>query len=373
MDQERLAFVALHFIPGLGDILIKQLVSYCGSALAVFQLPVSRLTRIPGIGPALASTIHSNKPFFEAEKVLREAERQDATLLFFHDKLYPQRLKLLDDAPSLIYWKGNVNLNAVRIIALVGTREATSYGKEMVQSLIEEVKGFQPLIVSGLAYGIDIEAHKCALRAGLSTVGVLGSGLDVIYPGVHHDVAKKMMQAGGLMTEHPFGTKPDPHHFPARNRMIAGLCDALVVVEAADTGGALITASIADSYNKDVFAIPGRATDPMSEGCNRLIKTNKAHLITSGKDIAYIMNWDMPDPAGAQQLSLPLDIMDEAEKRIVNLLAGRDKPIQIDDLCLMLETNQGSIASILLSLELKNIVSSFPGKQYGLRRRTLQG
>ena len=362
MDQERISFVALHFIPGIGDILVKQLVSYCGSAEQVFKQSRGRLLKIPGIGEITAEAIHQGRAFDHAEKEFRKAEREETEILLFTDKAYPKRLKSIDDAPSILYVKGNINLNHPKTIAIVGTRQATSYGKAQVERLIEELIPHAPLIISGLAYGIDIHAHKQALKQGLNTVGVLGSGLDVIYPAAHKDIAKSMTNHGGLVTENQFGTQPDAHNFPARNRIIAGLCDALIVVEAAAKGGALITAEIANSYNKDVFAIPGNIGHTFSEGCNKLIKINKASLLMSVKDLEYILNWNVGVEKSGPQLSLDLPSLEPDELTVMKVLQEKNAPIMIDELSEKTDMGQGMLASLLLTLEFKNMVISLPGK-----------
>jgi DNA processing protein len=370
MDQERLSFLALHFIPGVGDQLVKQLVGYCGSAEEVFKKPKGKLMNIPGIGEVTADAIQKGKSLAYAEKEFRRAEKEEAELLFFYDKKYPERLKAIDDAPSLLYWKGNINLNHSKTVGIVGTRQATEYGKETVEKILEDLIPFQPLVVSGLAYGIDIQAHKQALKKNLNTIGVLGSGLDVIYPAAHKETARKMTSQGGLLTENHFGAKPDAHNFPARNRIIAGLCDVLIVVEAAETGGALITADIANSYNKDVFAIPGSIGQTYSEGCNKLIKTNRAHLFTSVKDLEYIMNWKIESSAADTRLETPAiwSDLNEEEKNVLSIMRQKATPIQIDELSWKTDMPQGALASLLLNLEFKNLVQSMPGKLFKLAR-----
>ena len=368
MDQERMYFLALHFVPGVGNFLVKQLVSYCGSAENVFKQSKARLLKIPGIGEVTAESIHNGKTLAQAETVSRKAEREDTAMLFYTDKAYPNRLKNIEDAPTLLYVKGNINLNASKALAIVGTRLATPYGKEQVEKLMEDLKPHGVLVISGLAYGIDIHAHKQALKFGLPTVGVLGSGMDVIYPAAHKDTARKMTNQGGLITENHFGTKPDAHNFPARNRIIAGMCDALIVVEAAEKGGALITAEIANSYNKDVFAIPGNLGLTFSEGCNKLIKINKANLLMSVKDIEYIMNWNPGLKANEPQLSLELQLFDPGEQTVLKVLQDNIRPMMIDELSLMTGIGHGLLSSLLLSLEFKNMVTSLPGKVYKLGR-----
>jgi DNA processing protein len=371
MDQEKLAFVALHATPGIGDYLLKQLIAYCGSADQVFKQSRTRLLKIPNVGEKTVEAILAKQYFHQAERELKKAEKETVTLLTFTDAAYPQRLKEINDAPALLYVKGTTNLNHAKVVAIVGTRQATDYGKAQVEQLLIGLKPYQPIILSGLAYGIDIAAHKQALKQGLPTVAVLGSGLDVIYPAAHKETARKLVAEGGaLVSENPFGTQPDAHNFPARNRIIAGLCDALIVVEAALKGGALITADIANSYQKDVFAVPGNVDATFSEGCNHLIKTNKAHLLQSVKDVEYIMNWSTSSPASPktepEQLSLSLS--DPTEIAIVDALRGRDT-ISIDDLTQKTGLAPGTLAAGLLSLEMQNKLVTLPGKHYRLKSR----
>ena len=372
MDSERLAFLALHLVPGIGDHLIKQLVSYCGSAAGVFNTPKGRLLKIPGIGTVTAQSIKTQDTLHAAEREFRRAEKEDVDILIYTDKKFPSRLRAIEDSPAVLYVKGNTNLNPEKIVAIVGTRQATSYGKEMVEQIVKGLVPHQPLIVSGLAYGIDIAAHKQALKRSLPTVGVLGSGMDVIYPAAHSDTAHKMVNQGGLVTENPFGTKPDAHNFPARNRIIAGLCDALIIVEAAEKGGALITAEIANSYNKDVFAVPGNIGMTYSEGCNKLIKINKAHLLASVKDVEYIMNWSgATDSKTGKTLPLLFDStpLEPEERNVVERLREKNGPVMIDELSFQCSIPPGILASVLLTLEFKGFVLVLPGKQYKLARR----
>ncbi len=365
MDQERLSFLSLHFIPGIGDFLVKQLVSYCGSAEQVFKTPKGKLLKIPGVGQVSAEAIKNGKTFHDAEREFRKAEKEETEILFFTDKKYPQRLKSIEDAPSLLYYKGNQSLNPIKSVGIVGTRQATEYGKEMVDKICRDLVPYQPLIISGLAYGIDISAHKHALSYGLATIGVMGSGMDVIYPAAHKETSRKMIHQGGLLTENHFGTKPDAHNFPARNRIIAGLCDALIVVEAAEKGGALITADIANSYNKDVFAVPGNIGSQYSEGCNKLIKTNRANLFHSVKDLEYIMNWSSDAP----NLSPTLDLssFEPDEQTVIQILKSKNSPMMVDELSIRSAMNPSKLASLLLTLEFKNVVKSLPGKQFALK------
>jgi DNA processing protein len=366
VDEERLALMALHFVPGIGNYLFRQLISYCGGADRVFKTPKGKLLKIPGIGAVTAESIRSGNTFHEATREFRRAEKDHVEIIFFIDKRYPSRLKVIEDSPSLLYIKGNVNLNHPRTIGIVGTRQATSYGKEMVEKTVAELIPHQAQIVSGLAYGIDIHAHKQALKHELSTVGILGSGIDVIYPASHQETARKMLESGGLVTENHFGAAPDAHNFPSRNRIIAGLCDALIIMEAAEKGGALITAEIANSYNKDVFAVPGNIGSSFSQGCNKLIKINKAHLFTSVRDLEYIMNWNSPP-----QHALPPDLSSfpADERKVIELLMIRQAPVMIDELSFQTGVPLNLLASVLLNLEFSGILLSLPGKQYKLARR----
>jgi DNA processing protein len=363
MDQNRLSLLALHFIPGVGDHLIRQLVSYCGSAEKVFKTPKGKLLKIPGIGEITAQAIQQGKPFAAAERDFKKAEKENVDLIFFTDKTYPSRLKQVNDAPSLLYVKGKIDFENPKTVGIVGTRKATNYGKECVEELVKNLVSHKPLIVSGLAYGIDIHAHKHAIKNDLPTIGVMGSGMDVIYPGAHKDTAKKMMENGGLVTEHSFGTQPDAHNFPARNRIVAALSDAVVIVEAAEKGGALITADIANSYNKDVFAFPGNIGQSHSAGCNNLIKANKAHLITAAKDLEYIMNWDSAVKPEKKEHFL-LENYEPNEQVVLKILLDNNKQMMIDDISWRANIGISQLASILLGLEFKGVIASLPGKIY---------
>jgi len=366
MTEDRLSFLALHFIPGVGDQLLKQLVSYCGTAEQVFKTPKGKLLKIPGIGPVTAESIRAGSTFHMAEKEIKKAEKEETEILFYTDKKYPGRLKSIEDAPSLLYCKGNANLNHTKSVAIVGTRQATEYGKEIVSKIIEELKPHGAIIVSGLAYGIDIQAHKQALKNNLPTLAVMGSGMDIIYPAIHKDTAKKIVSQGALLTENHFGVKPDAHHFPARNRIIAGLCDALIVVEAAEKGGALITAEIANSYNKDVFAIPGSLAQTYSEGCNKLIRNNKASIYTSIKDLEYLLNWSVEEKNPKEKKMRDYSAFSVDEQKVLSVLQKKAGPVMIDELTITTAFSPSQLASLLLGLEFSNAVKSLPGKQFTL-------
>jgi DNA processing protein len=366
MDQNRLSLLALQFIPGVGDYLIRQLVSYCGSAEKVFKTPKGKLLNIPGVGEVTAEAIRQGKPYSQAESEIKKAEQENVQLIFFTDKNFPSRLRQINDAPAVLYTKGNINFENPKVIGIVGTRQATAYGRERVEELVTDLIPHRPLIVSGLAYGIDIHAHKYAVKNNLPTIGVMGSGMDVIYPASHREIAKTMMGNGGLVTEHPFGTKPDAHNFPARNRIVAAICDAVVIVEAAEKGGALITAEIANSYNKDVFAYPGNIGQSHSAGCNNLIKQNKAHLLTGIKDLEYIMNWDASAQAEAPKENFTFEGFEPSEQLTLKTLMENNKQLMIDELSWKTNIPVSQLASVLLGLEFKGIVKSLPGKVYKL-------
>ncbi|MFZ6014285.1 MAG: DNA-processing protein DprA, partial [Bacteroidota bacterium] len=275
------------------------------------------------------------------------------------------RLRQINDAPSMIYSKGNTDFENSKVVAIVGTRKSTPYGRACVEEFINDLTPHRPLIVSGLAYGIDITAHKQALKNNLPTVGVMGSGIDVVYPAAHKDIARRMTNQGGLVTEHAFGTQPDAHNFPARNRIVAGLSDAIVVVEAAERGGALITAEIANTYNKDVFAFPGNIGQHYSTGCNNLIKGNKAHLITSASDLAYIMDWTIGSVM-EKKGSIMLDQYEPNEQTILKVLLDNKGQLMIDEISWRTNLPVSQLASLLLNLEFKGVLTSMPGKVYKL-------
>jgi DNA processing protein len=359
--------IALTFIKGVGDITIKQLVSYCGSAEGVFKSTKKSLEKIPGIGSKTAQSIVSLDAFARAEEELVFIDKYKIKSLFYLNNDYPKRLKNCIDSPTILYYKGTANLNNEKVVSIVGTRNATAYGRNICEKLIDGLKQHNLLISSGLAYGIDIAAHKYALQLGVETVGVLGHGLDRIYPALHRPIAEKMLTQGGLLTEFPSKTNPERSNFPKRNRIIAGMADATIVIEAARTGGALITAEIANSYNKDVFAVPGRLEDEVSEGCNFLIKTNRAHLLSKPEDIEYIMGWfTQTNTHHKIAPKLFIDLSPE-EQKIVDIIRDNTS-IGIDDLQSKLEMPQSKLAMFLLTLEMQSVIISLPGKVYRLNK-----
>lgn len=367
MDQLLLNKIALSLIPGIGGVLARSLVSYIGSVEGVFSEPVKTLQKIPGIGEVNARRIKEKSIFIQAEKELAFIEKQDVGVLFYTDKDFPRRLKSCADAPVLLYTKGNLNLNAEKVLSIVGTRNATPYGKQVCDELIEKMaeRNCQVMIISGLAYGIDIQAHKSAIKNGLPTAGVIAHGLDKLYPSLHAETARKMTENGGLITDFPSNTKIDPSNFIRRNRIVAGLADATIVVESAEKGGALITAEMASSYNRDVFAFPGRAGDTFSKGCNQLIRNNGASLIEGIEDLEYFMGWEKADKRKNQQPALFVDLSPDEEK-IMELLRVNSEMF-IDQISGELTLPVSRVSALLLGLEFKNLIVSLPGKMYRLR------
>ncbi|MCO6496045.1 MAG: DNA-processing protein DprA [Chitinophagaceae bacterium] len=364
-EQDELLYqIALTRIPGIGGVYARQLVNIFGSASAVLKAPKKDLLGIEGIGEIRMKALL--KPDYKAaEKEITFIEENDIKPLFFKDKGYPSRLHHCYDSPILLYYKGSANLNHDKIVGIVGTRTPTDYGRQECQKIVEGFAGENILIVSGLAFGIDSIAHKSALKNDLETVGVLAHGLDKIYPAENRELSKKMTQKGGLLTEFSSETIPDRMNFPSRNRIVAGMCDCIIVIESARKGGSLITAGLANDYNRDVFALPGRSTDPKSDGCNLLIKSNKAALISGAEDVLRNMGWEKTSKkrTGRQRLIFP-DLNPE-EKIIVDLLQN-EGPQNIDDLHLKTKLNGGAIAQALLMLEMQGLINSLPGKIYEL-------
>lgn len=367
MDENLLCKIALSIIPGIGGVLARNIVAYVGSVEGVFTESFKSLQKIPGIGEINAQRIMGKDIFKNAERELRFIEKNEIEVLFYTDKNFPRRLKTCADAPVLLYTKGNLELNEHRIVSIVGTRNATSYGKLVCDELIQKFseRNYKILIVSGLAYGIDIQAHKSALKYNLPTAGVIAHGLDKIYPSLHAETARKMLENGGLVTDFPSGTKIDPSNFIRRNRIIAGLADATIVVESASKGGALITAEIASSYNRDVFAFPGRAGDIYSKGCNQLIRNSGANLMESIDDLEFFMGWERSSKNKVVQSSLFVELTPEEEK-IVSLLRENGE-LFIDQISSELTLPVSRVSAMLLALEFKNVLVAMPGKMYKLK------
>lgn len=358
--------LALTRVPGVGSVTARALLAHFANPEAIFKASFRQLTEVNGIGPQLAQSIRSFKEFDRVATELQFIEKHQIQTLFITDADYPKRLAQCYDAPVLLYYRGTANLNQQKVISVVGTRSATAYGKELCEELLEGLKEHQPLVVSGLAYGIDSMAHKSCLKHDLETVGVLAHGLDRIYPAAHRGLAQKMIEHGGLLTEFPSQTNPDRENFPKRNRIIAGLADATIVVEAHSKGGALITAELANNYNRDVFAFPGRVHDEQSCGCNYLIKTNRANLITKAADLEYLLGWDKKNKSDKRQMSMPLNLNPD-EQMLFNLLVQKPQ-MAMEELMLATRWPLSKLAVLVLVLEMQGLIVALPGKMYQLTR-----
>lgn len=353
-------------IPGIGNINSKKLIAFFGNVENIFKAKKPDLLKVQGIGAFLANEILNKSVLDDAAKEMEFLEKNKIDSYFLLDKEYPERLKHCEDSPVILYFKGVANLNKQKIISIVGTRKATQYGKEHCNELIKnlQLNGHDPIIISGLAYGIDICAHKAALKYNLPTIAVLGHGLTTMYPASHKKHARDIIKRGGLLTEFSSKAKLDPSNFVKRNRIIAGMADATIVVESGAKGGSLITADIANSYNRDVFAFPGRVNDKYSIGCNRLIKTNRAALIENINDLEYILGWEKEKAKGAIQKQLFVELSVDEQKVIDSLKL--EEQLSIDVICLKTNFPMSKVSSILLKLEFSGLVKSLPGKIYKL-------
>lgn len=372
MYSEMTCRIALTLVPGLGPVLARRLVSIFGSAAAIFRERSPGLIRLPGINAETAYSIKQCKYLERAEQEVEYISKKGIKALFYTDDEYPRRLKLCHDAPLLLYARGKGNcLDHPRAVAVIGSRRMTEYGRQSCERLVGELSGYRTMIVSGLAYGVDACAHDCAAGIGLPMVAVLGHGLDRIYPGAHYGLASRIEENGLLVTEFISGRTPVPENFPRRNRIIAGLSDAVIVIEAALRGGALITADIANSYNRDVFALPGRVSDRYSQGCNRLIRINKAHLIESASDMQYIMNWEEECGSTSARIRKPgrqagiFVILNREEKIVADFLRSNGEA-GIDSIVSGTGFNLGTCTTVLLGLEFKGVVRALPGRTFRL-------
>ncbi|MFT4644825.1 MAG: DNA processing protein [Planctomycetota bacterium] len=360
--------IALSFIPKIGPVMAKNLISYCGSAEAVFNQNKAQLIKIPGIGKTIAENIIKQKVFDKADAEMDFIKKYKIKAISFLDKRYPQRLSFCLDAPLVLYQKGNTDLNQQKIISIVGTRKATHYGKKFVADLLADLKGKPILVVSGMALGIDGQAHKSSVENLIDTVGVMGHGLNHFYPEQNKKTAKEMLkQNSSLITEFNSQEKFVPANFPKRNRIIAGMSDATIVVESEIKGGSLITANIANTYNRDVFAVPGRIKDKYSTGCNFLLKTYKANIIENASDLLKHMIWEDGDTnkiSKIKQMELLLDLS-PTEEKIVKLLQESDE-VSSDFIMNVTKLTGSKVAATLLELELRGVVIGLPGNLYSL-------
>lgn len=356
--------IALSLIPRIGDINARKLVSHFGGVDAIFTEPYRNLLKIPGIGLGLAKYISDRSYLKTAEKEEEYVTKHNIRTYFYLDNDYPFRLRQCEDSPVMFFFKGSCDLNSAKILSVVGTRNATSRGRELCDNIIGSLADRHPdlILVSGLAYGIDIAAHKAALTHNLQTIGVLGHGFLTIYPSIHRSTAEAMLKKGGLLTDFVSGTLPEKNNFIKRNRIIAGLSDATLVVESGRKGGALITADIANSYNRDVFAVPGRPDDQWSAGCNELIKNNKASLAESAEDIENLLRWKPEKPSKPVQATL-FSELNESEQRIYELIS-KEGELTIDQICRTLDIPISRLSPQLLQMEFKGLVKCCPGNVY---------
>ena len=366
--KELLYQVALSQVSGVGIYSARQLITYCGGVQQIFSTPSGKLRKIPGIRDQIAVSLKDPHLFQKAENIIAQCEKHQINIAFLTDQLYPKRLKEIEDAPIILYTKGNVESDHNKTVAVVGTRKATPYGKQCLEKLLQELIPWNPVIVSGLAYGIDITAHKICLDLGLRTIGVLGSGIQRVYPSLHQQIAQTMCEQGGLISEYAPTIKPEMYHFPARNRIIAGLCEGVIVAEAGEKGGALITAQLANSYNREVMAIPGNLNIATSIGCNNLIKNNQAHLLTSGQQVAELLNWDIESTKHSKFKLKDTELLasiSEAERQLYEWIE-KEESIQLDDLAWKSGFNISQTANLVLQLEMSGLIQMLPGKKIKL-------
>lgn len=366
MSQTELFYaLSLLQVEGIGDVMAKKLINQCGSAENIFKEKKTILQKIDGVGTFILKNLKDKSIFDKATAELKFIEQEKIQTLYFQDKLYPERLKHCFDSPLVLFQSGNINLQNKKIISIVGTRQVTSYGTEFCKKLLEDLAPLNPIIVSGFAYGVDIVAHQTAMDLELQTVGVLAHGLNQIYPKVHKKYVAKMEENGGFLTEFWSTSNPDKENFVKRNRIVAGMSEATIVIESAEKGGSLITANIANDYNRDVFAVPGRNSDKLSQGCNNLIKTQRANLLSSAADIIYILNWELENDKKEtkiiqKQLFVSLEL---EEQKIYDYLINKGKE-QLDMIALECDLPIFRISSLLLNMELKGVIRPLPGKLF---------
>lgn len=364
--EELRYFIALALAPKIGPGIFKAIIAYAGSAQNFFTLPKGKVLKTPKVGSKLLELRNQeNELLRKADELIKSCEKSGYRIFTSLDADFPSRLKAQEDSPVLFFAEGSGSLNFERSVGIVGTRSATTYGKTATRKIIEDLAIYQPVIVSGLAYGIDIEAHRAALAFGLPTIAVMGSPINQIYPAIHRKTAESILDSGIVMSEYAPGSKMTPGNFPARNRIIASLSDALIVVEAAEKGGALITAEIAYSYDKDVFAVPGNLQSPFSEGCNQLIKKMKANIYTGPGDIAEALYWVKPGEQAEKSPKVDLSKYEGEEAMILTLLKEKGES-EIDFISYTTGIPLGLLSSKLLALEFEGILKSLPGKKYKL-------
>jgi len=361
-EEEVFHMVALSFVEGVGAKTAKKLLEHFDNAKSIFNYFKEERTALNIESASIKKALESKAAFLMAEREIAYAEKNNIKVLILNGDDYPKRLANCHDAPLVLYYKGQQILNSLKMVSIVGSRNATSYGRNICRDFIKEMKAFNPVIISGIAYGIDAYAHQEALNNNLPTVAVLGHGLDMIYPNSHSRMANEMLQTGGLLTEFPSRTIPDRFNFPMRNRIIAGLADVTIVVEAAKRGGALITAECANSYHRDVCAFPGNIYQEYSEGCNYLIKTNRAFPISNVEDLEYLMGWQ-PVEKGFKPIKQKKVSCNSEEKKVLEFL-HKNGPANIDKLIEVTTIPVSALSLMLLQMELKDLIVPLPGKVY---------
>jgi DNA processing protein len=356
--------LALTKVDGVGAILAKKLINHFGTAEAVFKAPKNIFTKIDGVGEILYKNFQSKTPFEQAASELKFIESENIQCIYYQDAIYPDRLKHCPDGPVMLFGGGNLKLNESKTISIVGTRKITAYGQDFCKKLLEEIAPLNPTIISGFAYGVDIVAHAVAMDLGLQTIGVLAHGLNQVYPSTHKKYMSTMEKNGGFLTEFWSNSNPEKENFVRRNRIVAGISEATIVIESAEKGGSLITANLASDYNRDVFAVPGRITDKYSQGCNNLIKTQKAHLLTSAADLIYILNWRDELTCHEKVVQKQLFVeMEPQEQKIYDFLLSVGKE-HLDLIAIQCDIPVFKISSILINMELKGIIRPLPGKLF---------
>ena len=361
-DQDLFYLLALQAVDGVGDIIAKKLLMHFGSAEAVFKAKTTQLAAIEGIGTILLKNLKDQSVFAKAERELQFIASRQLTVTSYQDTKYPERLKHCFDSPLVLFSSGNIDLQNQKTISIVGTRQITSYGLEFCRKFMEELAPMNPVIVSGFAYGVDIAIHQLAMENNLQTIGVVAHGLNQIYPKSHKKYVAKMEENGGFMTEFWSSSNPDKENFVRRNRIVAGMTEATIVIESAERGGSLITANLANDYNRDVFAVPGRVSDKYSQGCNTLIKTQKANVLTSASDLIYMLNWDIEKEVKSIQKQLFV-ALDDDEQKIYDYLLQSGKEL-LDVIALRCDFPIYKISGILLNMELKGVIRPLPGKLF---------
>ncbi len=362
--EELLAVLRLQITKNIGDVIAKKLIQHFSCAKAIFEAKKKDLLQIDGIGEYIVNQLLNDSTLKKAEKELEYIAKHNVGYYYFLHDDYPQQLKHCIDAPILIFKDGNIALSNQKIISVVGTRNITSYGTGFCTELIDDLAQFNPIIVSGFAYGVDICAHKTALKNNLQTIGVFAHGLDQVYPKVHKKYMSSVLEHGGFLTEFWHEEVPLRENFLKRNRIVAGISEATIIIESAEKGGSLVTAGIANSYHKDVFALPGRAADIFSKGCNNLIKNNQAHLLNTAEDIVKMLNWDISEKSAVKQTQLFI-ALDENEQKIYDYLQKNGKQL-LDVIAIDCNIPSYQLSSILMQMELKGVIKPHPGKIFAV-------